>query len=443
MRSVRRGWVAGLGLALVLAACGDTPEDPTAADGAAADDAGAEDGADDGAEDGATGGDTEVAAPGAEEVDGEPIRIGISMPLTGEFSEPGLGVQEGYELWAADVNANGGLLDRPVELLFRDDRSDPNTAVSDYEQLITGEEVDFVFGPFSSRLVIPSSEVVEQYEMLFLQPAGASAEVFERGLEYLFYTAPAIAPDHYNYLAEYIIGLPEGERPETVAVASLDDPFAQGTAYGLRDQLVEAGLEVVADEIYPPETTDFAAIAARIADADADVFIGGTQFEDSVGLVRSFQELGYQPDLAAFSTGPTLNEFPEAVGGAADGILSPVGWSIEADFESNVAMIEAYRETFDGEPNEDVANGYTVGQVLAQAVEAVGCAEQGECQAELRDHIRANEFDTVVGPLSWDEAGRPQGAHFIQQWIDGGIQIVLDGDTGTATSEPLFPKPAW
>lgn len=438
-RRVRRGWVAAIGaVAVVLAGCGGTPEDPTAAGGGGAA-AGAEDGDD------AGDGGTEVEAPGVDdELEGEdPIRIGISMPLTGEFSEPGLGVQEGYQLWAQDVNEAGGLLGRPVELLFRDDRSDPNTAVSDYEQLITGADVDFVFGPFSSRLVIPSSEVVEQYEMLFLQPAGASAEVFERGLEYLFYTAPAIAPDHYDYLAEWIIGLPEGERPTTVAVAALDDPFAQGTAYGLRDQLTEAGLEVVADEVYPPETTDFAAIAARIADADAEVFIGGTQFEDSVGLVRSFQELGYQPDIAAFSTGPTLNEFPEAVAGAADGIMSPVGWSLEADFESNVAMIAAYEETFGGTPNEDVANGYTVGQVLAQAVEDVGCAGQGECQAELRDHIRANEFDTVVGPLSWDEAGRPQGAHFIQQWIDGGIQIVLDGGSGTATSEPVYPKPAW
>jgi branched-chain amino acid transport system substrate-binding protein len=440
LRSVRRGrsLALALGATLLVAACGETPEDPTAAE--STDDTGdAEDGGadDDGAE------EEETVTPGDEAPEGDPIRIGISMPLTGDFSEPGKGIQEGYELWAADQNEAGGLLGRPIELLFRDDRSDPNTAVSDYEQLITSEEVDFVFGPFSSRLVIPSSEVVEQYEMLFLQPAGASAEVFDRGLEYLFYTAPAIAPDHYNYLAEYLLGLPEGERPQTVAVAALDDPFAQGTAYGLRDKLEEGGLEVVADEVYPPETTDFASIAARIADADADVFVGGTQFEDSVGLVRSFQELGYQPDVAAFSTGPTLNEFPEAVGGAADGILSPVGWAVNAEFPSNVEMVANYEEMFGGTPNEDVANGYTVGQVLAQAVEAVGCAEQGECQAELRDHVRDNEFDTVVGPLSFDEAGRPQGAHFIQQWIDGNIEIVLDGDTGTATAEPLYPKPAW
>jgi branched-chain amino acid transport system substrate-binding protein len=440
VRSLRRGRYAAVALAaaLVITACGETPDDPTADDGQEPVDEEGDEG-----DEGEDGEGEDGESMGDDGPEGEPIRIGISMPLTGDFSEPGKGIQQGYELWAAQVNESGGLLDRPVELLFRDDRSDPNTAVSDYEQLITSEEVDFVFGPFSSRLVIPSSEVVEQYEMLFLQPAGASAEVFERGLEFMFYTAPAIAPDHYNYLADFLLGLPEGERPQTVAVAALDDPFAQGTAYGLRDQLEAGGMEIVVDEVYPPETTDFASIAARIADADADVFIGGTQFEDSVGLVRSFQELGYQPDVAAFSTGPTLNEFPEAVGGATDGILSPVGWAVNAEFPSNVEMVAAYEEMFGGVPNEDVANGYTVGQVLAQAVEAVGCAEQGPCQAEIRDHIRANEFDTVVGPLTWDEAGRPQGAHFIQQWIDGQIEIVLDGGTGTATAEPLYPKPEW
>jgi len=224
-----------------------------------------------------------------------PIRIGVSMPLTGDFSEPGKGIQQGYDLWAANVNAAGGIGGREVELIYRDDASDPNKAVSDYEQLISVEEVDFVFGPFSSRLVIPASEVAEAENMVFLQPAGAAPEVFDRGLEFLFYTAPAIATDHYNYLADYLLALPDDERPETVAVASLDDPFAQGTAYGLRDKLVEGGLEVVADETYPPGTTDYSTIAAKIADADADVFVGGTQFEDSVALVRAFEELGYAP----------------------------------------------------------------------------------------------------------------------------------------------------
>ena len=427
-RAGRRLLVATATLGLLAVGC--SGEDPTAGETGGE----ATDGSTDESTDQATGGDGEEG----------PIRIGISLPLTGDFSEPGKGIRNGYELWASKVNEEGGLLGREVELLFRDDGSDPNQVVSDYESLISQENVDLVFGPFSTRLVVPAAQVAEDFDMLFLEPAGAAPEVFEQGFENLFYAAPAVADDHYNYLAEYLIGLPEDERPQTVAVASLDDPFAQGTAYGLRDKLEDEGFEIVADEVYPPDTTDFSSIAARIADTDADLFIGGTQFEDSVGLVRAFQELGYQPQMAAFSTGPTLPEFPEAVGDAAEGLLSPVGWDARADFPGNQEFVESYEEMFGEPPSEDPANGYTVGQVAADAVEAVGCANPSEeCQQQLIDHIRNNEFDTIVGPLSWDEAGRPQAAHMIQQYIDGSVEIVLPTGEGVDTAELVHPKPEW
>lgn len=432
-RSASRRGLLALLLSLMmvfLAACA-TPEDPTAGDDAA--DGGTE--------------TTDSGTDGADTASGEvdcPITIGISLPLTGDFSEPGKNIQQGYELWATTVNEAGGIIGCDVELIFRDDASDPNRTVSDYEQLITRENVDFVFGPFSSRLVIPASQVAEEEKMLFLEPAGAAPEIFERGFEYLFYAAPAVADDHYNYLFEWLEGLPDEEKPQTVAVASLDDPFAQGTAYGLRDQLADAGYDIVVDEVYPPDQTDFSSIAARIADSDADLFIGGTQFEDSVGLTRAFQELGYQPRMAAMSTGPTLPEFTEAVGEAATGIVSPAGWSSRTEYPSNQEFVTAFEDEYGSDAHEDAANAFTVGQILQQAVEAVGCADPSEeCQTELRDHVRATEFETVVGPLSFDDAGRPQSAHFIQQWQDGKIEIVLPEEEGVQTSDILYPKPEW
>lgn len=382
--------------------------------------------------------------PAAESGGTGPVKVGISLPLTGDFSEPGKGVREGYEVWADQVNAAGGLLGRKVELIFRDDASDPNRVVSDYESLITQDKVNLVFGPFSTRLVIPAAEVAESYDMLFVEPAGAAKEVFEQGFKNLFYAAPAIASDHYNYLAEYILALPADKRPKTAAYASLDDPFAQGTAYGLRDKLAAGGVKTVADEVYPPETTDFAPIAARIANAKPDIVVGGTQFEDSVGLVRALQELGAQPKLAAFSTGPTLQEFPEAVGGAVEGILSPVGWSLTSGFPGNDAFVKRYKEMFKGEANEDAANGYTVGQIVQAAVKAVGCVDPtAECQTKLADHIRAGTFDTIVGPLSFDDQGRPEAAHMIQQYVDGKVQIVLPEGSRAQTTKLVFPKKDW
>ncbi|GAA2853343.1 amino acid ABC transporter substrate-binding protein [Nonomuraea rubra] len=383
--------------------------------------------------------------PGAAQSPGQqqgPVKIGISLPLTGDFSEPGKGIQEGYQVWADQVNARGGLLGRKVELIFRDDASDPNRVSSDYESLITQDKVNLVFGPFSSRLVIPAAKVAESYGMLFVEPAGAAAEVFEQGFTRLFYAAPAIASDHYNYLADYILKLPADQRPKTAAYASLDDPFAQGTAYGLRDKLAAAGVKTVVDEVYPPETTDFAPIAAKIAAAKPDLVVGGTQFEDSVGLVRALQELKVQPKLAAFSTGPTLAEFPAAVKGAAEHILSPVGWSSTATFTGNQEMVKRYKELFGGEANEDAANGYTVGQIVEAAVNAVKCVDPTkECQDKLTQHIRQGTFDTVVGPLSFDDKGRPEQAHMIQQYVNGKVEIVLPEQAKTASI--VYPKQEW
>ena len=370
------------------------------------------------------------------------IDIGISLPLTGDFAEPGKGVKRGYEAWAAHVNQNGGLLGQQVKLHILDDQSNSDRVVADYERLINQTGVDLVFGPFSTRLVIPAARVAQDYGMLFVEPAGAAAEVFAQGFDNLFYAAPAVAEDHYNYLAEWISDLPEGERPKTAAYASMDDPFAQGTAYGLKKKLEAAGIRTVADEVYPPNTTDFSTIAAKIANSGADMIVGGTQYQDAVNLITSLQELDYQPKLAAFSTAPTNPEFEDAIGGATKGIIAPTGYTAEASYPSNKEFVDFYTQMYGSAPHEDEANAWTTGQVVAAAVEAVGCASPDpECQGKLIDWLRSNQVDTVVGTLSWDEVGRPQGAHLIQQWIDGEIQIVLPEEA--KETDMIYPKPQW
>jgi branched-chain amino acid transport system substrate-binding protein len=371
----------------------------------------------------------------------EPIVVGISLPLTGDFSEPGKGVQRGYEAWAKITNDKGGLLGRRIELKVLDDQSNADRVVADYEQLIGSDQVDIVVGPFSTRLVVPAARVAEEYGMLFVEPAGAAAEVFQQGFKNLFYAAPAVASDHYNHLAEYLLALPPGQRPATVAYAAMDDPFAQGTAYGLKAKLEAGGVKTVVDEVYPPNTTDFSSIAAKIATSKADMVVGGSQYQDGVNLIVALQQLNYQPKLAAFSTAPTSPEFAAAIGNKTEGILSPTGYTQDAPYESNKEFVEKYTAQFGSPPEEDEANAYTTGQVVAAAVEAVGCAEQGECQQQLIDWLRDNEVETVVGPLSWDETGKPTGAHLIQQWVDGEIRIVLPEDVKEA--DFLFPKPAW
>ena len=370
------------------------------------------------------------------------VTIGISLPLTGDFAEPGKGVQRGYEAWAKYVNENGGLLGQQVKLTILDDQSNADRVASDYEKLINSNKVDLIFGPFSTRLVIPAAQVAKDYGYLFVEPAGAAKEVFTKGFANLFYAAPAVADDHYNNLAKAILAMPIAQRPKTAAYASMDDPFAQGTAYGLKAKLEAGGIKTIVNEVYPPDTTDFGGIAAKIASSKADIVVGGTQYQDAVNLIVALRQLNYQPKLAAFSTAPTNPEFPKAIGSKTDGIISPTGYTPVATWPSNVKFVEYYTKLNGTPPGEDEANAWTTGEVVAAAVTAMKCADPSTaCQTKLINYLHQNTVETVVGPLSWDKDGRPLGAHMIQQFAKDTINIVLPAEAKKA--DLVYPKPQW
>ena len=368
-----------------------------------------------------------------------PIKIGASLPLTGDFSEPGTAAKLGYELWVEEVNNAGGLLGRQVEFVLYDNASDPDTAVADYERLITADKVDLVVGPFSSRLVIPTSEVAAKYGYAFPEPAGGAPGVFDRGLTNIFFAQPAPGADQAIPFANYILSLPEDVRPKTFAVVSADDPFNLGVVEAAEALLTAGGLTSVLKEVYPPDQKDFSSIAAKVADLDPDLILGGTIFEDSVGQIQAYIEAGYQPRGAFFTTGPSLpKEFNEALGSSTEGIFSAISWFEDSTIETNPEFVAAYHAKYGPDPiAEDSANAYTVGQILQQAVENT----QSIDNAKLIDEMHSATFTTVVGPLKFDEVGRPQGSFMILQWQGGKYLIVYPEFAKQA--DPVWPKPEW
>src|SRR5690606_17533111 len=175
----------------------------------------------------------------------DPITIGISLPLSGAREASGVAAQQGYEVWGALVNEAGGLLNRQVELIILDNASEQETVVADYERLITEDQVDLVLGTQSSFLVIPSSQVAADHGYAYVEPAGGAPEVFNRGLDNLFFAQPGQASRQADPFALYILSLPEDERPVTFAVVSSDDGFTQAVTERLASLLSDAGLEEV------------------------------------------------------------------------------------------------------------------------------------------------------------------------------------------------------
>ncbi|MBI2247291.1 MAG: amino acid ABC transporter substrate-binding protein [Armatimonadetes bacterium] len=307
---------------------------------------------------------------------GQPIRIGASLPLTGRFAEPGSAARRGYDVWVQLVNEKGGLLGRPVTLTVYDNASTQRTAVADYERLITVDKVDLVVGPFSSFLVIPTSEVAARYGYAFVEPAGGSPAVFNRGLRNLFFAQPATGDRQADPFAKYVLALPENIRPKTFAIISQDDPFTLGVMNRMRFLLSGYGkLTLVLNEIYATDLTDFSAIATKVAALNPDLIVGGTVLEDSVGQIRAYREAGYQPRGAFFTTGPSLPKpFREGVGRATEAVFASMSWFPEAKEYQNEEFVATYIKKFGGSSEdieEDSANAFTVGQVLLQAVEKI------------------------------------------------------------------------
>jgi len=371
-----------------------------------------------------------------------PIRIGVSVALTGRRSGGGTAAKEGYEVWVDMINEDGGLLGRPIELIVMDNGSEQETVVTDYEKLITEDKVDLVVGTQSSFLVIPSSEVAEKYGYAYVEPAGGAPEVFDRGLKNLFFAQPARSSRQADPFVLYLLNLPPEQRPQTFAVVSNDDSFPLSVMERLTGLLIDAGMNQVSEIVYPEGTTDFVDIASEMANIDPDLILGGGQLDDSIRQIMAYQAAGYQPRFAYFTSGPSLPEpFRNGVGAATEGVFSSVSWFPDANEYQNSEFVRKYIEKFGGSLGdipEDAANAFTAGQVLQQAIENTNSIDN----AVLMEELHKGTYNTVVGPLSFDSVGAPQGSYMLLQWQGETFVIVGPGDR--AELDPLTPpKPKW
>jgi branched-chain amino acid transport system substrate-binding protein len=381
---------------------------------------------------GGCGGDDSGGSASDSGSGGGTIKIGASLPLTGEFSEPGKAAQQGYKVWEALANEKGGLLNRKVQMVIKDDASNQNTIVADYNALISQDKVDMLLGTFSSLLNLPASTVAERNRMLYVEPAGGSPDLFNRGYKYLFFAQQATADHQGDVWANYIANLPADQKPKTAAYPTLDDPFAQPTSEGIEKILSEAGIKTVYRETYTIDNVNYDAIASAIKGKGADLVINGATFEDGVGVVRSLLKVGFTPKWLYQTSAPSLgDQYAKAIGKEnTEGVFYAVSHSIDAKTPGNDEFVAKYKEMFGGtEVPEDAADAYAAAEVLSAAVNGVGSIDD---QLKLADWIRSNSVDTILGPLSWNENGSPKGEFLVGQWQNGKPEIVLPDEAATA-----------
>jgi branched-chain amino acid transport system substrate-binding protein len=394
---------------------------------------------------GASGGASGGGGSGGGGKSGSPITIGTSLSLSGDFSADGQAFQKGYELWAHDQNAKGGLLGHPIKLEVLSDASSPAQVVTNYQKLIGSDRVPLVIGPFSTLLTAPAARVAARYGYAFLEGAGGAPAVFTEGLHNVFDVSVPIKLNLVTW-ATWVASLPASQRPKTAAYATVNDPFTQPQIPEAQSILERAGVKTVYSKVFPAEVTDYTPIASQVASTHADAMVLGAVDVPTVSaFVHAFVQQHYQPKAFIATAGPDQGAtFVKAVGtGNENGIFVPNGWYPGFQKADSQQMVKEYIAKYGGNAsgvNADVAEAYSVGQVLAQAVNATHSLDNSKLIAYLHGNAT---MDSVQGPVKFNSLGEnTAGKTLTFQWQNGNLVQVLPSST-PGSKQPAYPKPAW
>jgi branched-chain amino acid transport system substrate-binding protein len=380
-----------------------------------------------------------------------PITIGASLSLTGDFSADGINYEHGYELWANDVNSHGGLLGHKVVLKILNDDSSPTQVDTNYQTLFATDHVTLAFGPFSSLLTTPASSVAARYGYAFVEGAGGAPTVF---------SSPANEADHNVFdvslpikdemvpFVNYIASLPASQRPKTAAYPMADDPFADPPVQLAQQMLQALGVKTVYSKIFPEEAADYKAPADQVAATGAQVVVlGSTDVPTVAAFMQAFEQQHYTPKLFIAAAGPDQGSaFTSVVGkGNAAGMMVPDGWYPGYSNATSQALVQEYVSKYGGNASgvsSDIAEAYSVGQVMAQAVAATGGFDNAKIITYLHSGVT---LSSVQGPVKFDSLGENgASAAFVFQWSDGGTAFNQVLPVGAAGSVALIAtKPAW
>jgi branched-chain amino acid transport system substrate-binding protein len=339
----------------------------------------------------------------------DPIKIGFSMPLTGGLSGGGKSVILAFELWKEDVNAKGGLLGRPVELVYYDDQSTPAQVPGIYSKLLDIDKVDLVVSSYATNQIAPAMPIVMQRNLVFMALFGTGVN------------------DTFNY-DKYFQILPNGRetrlapslgfletamsmepKPQTIALAAADAEYAQTVIAGARESIKRLGLRVVYDRSYPPSTVDYTPIVRAIQATNPDVVFVASYPPDSVGIVRAANEIALKPKMfGGGMIGLAFSPIKQQLGPLLNGIVAYDVYQPEPtmNFPGIADFLKRYQARAPAAGVDPLGYylppySYAEMQILAQAVNAVGSLDH----AKIAAYIHATKFSTIVGDVKFADNG--------------------------------------
>ncbi len=359
-----------------------------------------------------------------------PVRIGLSLGLTGKYAPLAKMQEQAYRLWETHTNDAGGLLGRKIQLVIHDDQGDAGLAQKIYERMIDEENMDLLFSPYSSDLTDAIAPIAEKYGYPLLA-AGASADsIWMHGYRYVFGV--------YSPASMYTLGFVEmalAQDLTKLAIVTADDPFSESLAKGTDKWADRLGLQVVFRKTFKNDMVNLDPIAESVKISGAEALIVCGHFDEAVNMRQALQNIGWYPKAYYASVGPVLQTYYDRLGDKAENTFSSTQWMYydKLPFPGGKAFHQSFLATYNVEPTYHAAAAYAVGVLLTQAVQKTGSLDR----KRIRDALASMDMMTMLGRYGVDRTG-VQIRHFslIIQWINGRQEVVWPSEL--STTAPLF-----
>jgi branched-chain amino acid transport system substrate-binding protein len=340
---------------------------------------------------------------------GEPIKIGFSMAMTGSLGPNGKSALLAQKIWEEDVNAKGGLLGRPVKLIYFDDQTNPATVPGIYTKLIDVDKVDLIIGGYGTNMLAPAMPVVMQKGKVFIGLLGLGVNSEFKYPKYFVMIPSGPDPKPAFTKGFFDIAMAQNPKPKTVAIVAEDAEFSVNASDGARENAKKAGLNIVYDKRYPPATTDFAPIVRAIQATNPDLVNINSYPAGSVGWVRAVNEIGFKPKMIGGGMVGLQNTAIKAqLGPLLNGFINYDFWIPvpKMQFPGIAELMQKYQSRAATEGVDRLGyymapQAYAQLQVLAQAVEATKSLNDDK----LADYMHTAAFKTVLGDIKFDKSG--------------------------------------
>jgi branched-chain amino acid transport system substrate-binding protein len=362
------------------------------------------------------------------------------MALTGIYSQGAPSQMNAYQVWKEKVNAQGGIFVKdlgkklPVEFVYYDDKSSPETAVRVYEKLITQDKVDLLLTPWGTTIHFAVAPLAERYRFPMVGSTAASVKLREIKSRYFWFITSAIPDKQMKALVSLLKSL----KITDVAIIYVQDLFPRENLQFLEPELEKAKIKTVMVKDYPIGAKDLTTLLSEVKAKKPQALIALSYPADSFLITGQAQGVLLNPQFLFELVGPSIAAFGQAFGKASEGITTMGHWSPKGRWPGAKEFETSYVKKWGTRPDYlDSALSFVECQIIEQAIEKAGTLDR----EKIRDTIAQGEFQTINGPIRFTGTENLETPSMILQYQQGDLEIIWPSDM--ATAKPKYPKPQW